>query len=258
MKIKKSFLALIWVISAVCFQANVGAVGITSGSLLPTAGIAPTDHGSTGWQVTWSDPGITLDWTPNAGYDPAGAPSQFLQGNLVLSAIFLDQNIKIIHFQDVTPSELESPNFGLRFNMNLQIHNNSPVEWNKFSYALMNWDTMPDVNGDGSAEHPWLAHFHRVTGFNPGTLTLESPLTPGGLWLNPSFYANFVGTITGTGGFAQIDVIAIHDYEGFSDVGGRFFDLVLIPNAHVPEPATLILMATCLLLLVIRRRRLHA
>ena len=236
---------------------SLRAAAITSGTVLATAGTAANDNGSSGWRIDWTDANLSVNYTVNPGYDPAGPTAKYLQGTLDITADFFNLMSKSIYFTDVTPGLKESPDFGGRCNVNFTISDKTgTADFDKFSMLIETLDTLPDADNSGGAGHPWNAHFHPA-GFDPGTLTLVGPLNNAGNWANPSFRANFSGNIPDLGAAVQIKGVGVHDYESNDDsngVDGRIFRIVLIPDVFVPEPGTFGLAGLAFAVLAYRRR----
>lgn len=205
------------------------AAPVNSGGILPTTG-----GGSTGWEVDWTSPFVTLDWTTNPAWVAGDTtPQGTLQATLDFVSGVSPANpadlVKTIHFKDATPNTVES-SFGLRFDMNVKIINDTQDNWSQFAYRINTTDNVPDEGGGPT--HPWFAHFHPQATFNSGPFTVQSPRSFGGPWLNPNDYANLTGTVARMGGVANLTGIGVHDYESMTQV--RSADLVFVANGSFP------------------------
>lgn len=238
------------VVGVVAYPRISGADPVILGAALPT-GVGL----STGWAVISMSAGITLEWFPNAAYDPtatATSSPKLVQGLMTARKVFADLAPKEIIFQDITDA-VESPNLGLRFSLNELVTNNSPFAWTDYHLELRELDSPPVVVfGDTTGFHPDFPHFHASTAgvsFTSDPLSLLAGLATGTKAFNFIDLGN--GVVANGGGVLALGSIGIHDWE-VADKQRRFS---LVERPTIPEPSTWLLFGLGLAGLILWRKR---
>ncbi|HEY3130305.1 MAG TPA: PEP-CTERM sorting domain-containing protein [Acidobacteriota bacterium] len=253
-RILLSLIAVAMAVISVAVSPGVsGADPVILGAALPTG---PAGGGlSTGWAITSISGGISLEWFPNAAYDPTATATtspKLVQGLLTVRKVFTDFAPKEIIFQDIT-NAVESENLGLRFSVNELITNNSPSAWTDYHLELRELDNPPVfVFGDTTGFHPDFPHFHSSTAgvsFTSDPLKLVAGLATGSKAFN--FIDLGDGIVANGGGVLALGSIGIHDWEVVDKQ--RRFSLVEFPT--VPEPSTWLLFGSGLAGFILWRKR---